>query len=317
MNLIELQNRVKDYAPPTTEQEQRQMLRYLAELGIDPTGYYQELEMSSRFVNTHRDVSFSGSKVSLHSHTFFELLCCQEGGNVEYLIGTERYKIQKGDILIIEPGVSHRPIFPPEMEPYHRDVLWINADFRNELVSLFPDDYRNRKQAQMMRTAGTRWEHLPELFHKGVLESEKKQYGWELALIGNTISILVQMVRAGQEGGAKPLQAEKRELLDQAVTYIEGHLGEKITLKDIARHFYVSESTVSHLFQQKMGVSFYHFVTQRRLVAAKTRIWEGEPLDTVSQSVGFSDYSTFYRAFKREYGVSPRQITQLKGKADL
>lgn len=295
---------------------QEQLREELVRLGIDPSGYYQELEMSSQYVNTHRDVSFSSTTVNLHSHTFFELLCCQEGSNVEYLIGNERYRIQKGDILIIEPGVSHRPIFPSEMEPYHRDVLWINADFRNELMSLFSDDCHNLKHVQMMRTAGTRWEHLPELFHKGVLESEKKQYGWELAVIGNTISILVQMVRAGQEGSAKPLRAEKRELLDQIMAYIEGHLGEKISLKEIAHHFYVSESTISHLFQEKMGVSFYRCVTQRRLIAAKTHIWDGEPLDLVSQKVGFSDYSTFYRAFKREYGVSPREIIQLKGRLE-
>ena len=65
-----------------------------------------------------------------------------------------------------------------------------------------------------------------------------------------------------------------------------------------------------------MGVSFYRCVTQRRLIAAKTHIWDGEPLDLVSQKVGFSDYSTFYRAFKREYGVSPREIIQLKGRLE-
>ena len=316
MEISELQKLAKKYSHPTNALEQQALQEYLAQLGIDPSGYYQDLEMSSRYVNTHCDTSFSKAVVNLHSHTFYELLCCQECGNVEYLVGTERYRIQKGDILIIAPGVSHRPIFPADMEPYHRDVLWINAEFRNNLLALLSDDPQEVKHVQMLRTAGTPWEHLPDVFHRGVLESERKQFGWELAVIGNTITLFSLMNRAIRDGNAKPMHAEKRELLDQVMAYIEGHLEEKISLKDIARQFYVSESTVSHLFQEKMGVSFYRCVTQRRLTAAKARIWEGESLEAVSQAVGFSDYSSFYRAFKREYGVSPRQITQLKGKTE-
>ena len=37
---------------------------------------YQELEMSSRFVDTHRDVSQGGDGVQLHSHTFYEMIYC-------------------------------------------------------------------------------------------------------------------------------------------------------------------------------------------------------------------------------------------------
>ena len=61
-----------------------------------------------------------------------------------------------------------------------------------------------------------------------------------------------------------------------------------------------------------MGVSFYHCVTQRRLIAAKSLIERGTNLEVVSHQVGFADYSTFYRAFKKEYGISPRQYRKLQ-----
>ena len=88
---------------------------------------------------------------------------------------------------------------------------------------------------------------------------------------------------------------------------MEAHLSEKITLPDVAARFWVSQSTISQLFRKKMGVSFYRYVTIRRLSEAQLLIQSGLPMDQVSISVGFQDYSTFYRAFKAEYGISPAQ----------
>ena len=47
------------------------------------------------------------------------------------------------------------------------------------------------------------------------------------------------------------------------------------------------------------------------MIAAKALISEGKILEEVSHAVGFTDYSSFYRAFKKEYGITPRQYTQL------
>ena len=60
-----------------------------------------------------------------------------------------------------------------------------------------------------------------------------------------------------------------------------------------------------------MHVSFYHYVTQRRLIAAKTLMIKERNMDYISTSVGFSDYSAFYRAFKKEFGISPREYRNL------
>lgn len=100
---------------------------------------------------------------------------------------------------------------------------------------------------------------------------------------------------------------EKQSELDKIITYIENNYTSRITLEDTAHQFLISKSTLSKLFQQHLGISFYRFVTQRRLINAKTRIENGEPLDELGTSCGFNDYATFYRAFKKEYGLSPRE----------
>ena len=45
----------------------------LIDLGYDPNNIYQELEMTSKYVDTHQDISYSNLHVQLHSHNFYSL----------------------------------------------------------------------------------------------------------------------------------------------------------------------------------------------------------------------------------------------------
>ena len=299
---------------PHSPESQQTLHEFLLSIGIDPGSVYQELEMSSQFVNTHRDITYSGQIVSLHSHTYLEILYCHTGANVEYLVGSDRYKLQKGDIILLAPGVSHRPIMPEVMtEPYIRDVLWVNPDFLASLEQIFPrTSVSNKNRSALIRTQNTQWAFLGELFQAGVQEEEQKKEGWEAIVLGNTLKILAYLDRAYTDRNTDILKAEKPELLDKVTAYIENHYSDHITVDELAHKFYVSSSTISHLFKQKMGLSLYHYITQRRLISAKNLISAGIPLEHVATQVGFSDYSTFYRAFKQEYGISPRQYRSLQ-----
>jgi len=69
-----------------TEEDHRKMVTYLKAQGVDPGNFYQELEMSAPFVNTHRDVSYYNAPVNLHSHNYTEIIYCRSCADVEYLV---------------------------------------------------------------------------------------------------------------------------------------------------------------------------------------------------------------------------------------
>lgn len=308
MKLEDIQNLTRQLGSGSQPRDPQDLQELMLSMGMDPGNFYQELEMSSRFVDTHRDVSYSNSAVSLHSHAFYEILYCCNTCGAEYLIESVRYQLQKGDIIVIPPGTSHRPLLPEHMtEPYRRDVLWLSTEYLHTLAQILSEDSFRAPEIRLLRTAGTRWEYLGELFRRGVEEFEGKEIGWEAAVLGNTTQLLSHLRRAILDRNALPPKAEKPELVDQVMGYVENHLQAKITLSDAARHFYVSESTLSQTFRRKMNASFYRCVTQRRLIAAKSLIAQGLTLEDIAPRVGFSDYSSFYRAFKQEYGISPRQ----------
>lgn len=313
MRLSELRNMMRAWPKDLDPMDREKQNEYLKSIGMDLAGIYQELEMDSRFVDTHQDISYGPEVVNLHSHSFYELLHCRGTGGVEYLVGAERYKLQKGDVIMVPPGVSHRPLFPEEMtEPYVRDVVWISAEFVQQLRRWFPELEEHREMySALLHTSEDIRESIAMLFEMGIREAQKEAEDRDMALMANTMALLVQLRRARAKDEARPVKAEKPGRLDQVLQYVEDNLAGKITLEDVAHHFFVSESTIIQLFRKKMGVSFYHCVTQRRLIAAKTMIAQGFSMENVSERVGFSDYSTFYRAFKKEYGISPGQYRKL------
>lgn len=313
MKLGELRKLTRAMSAMDGIQAHKEMERRMQEAGLDPGSFYQELEMTSALVDTHRDISWSNAKLQLHSHSFYELLWCAECEGVEYLVGSERYRLRKGDLIFVPPGISHRPLLPEKMEkPYKRYVLWLSPRFMELYAGLYPGTFSDKQaKPSMLRTGGTHWERLGELFLAGVRESEQQPDGWEAAVVGNTLTLLTRIKRATDAQSARTLEAEKPELLDRIMAYVEARYPEDVTLESVARESFVSESTVSHLVKEKLGVSFHRYLTQRRLIAAKTLIGQGVPLEQVAGRCGFRDYSGFYRAFRQEYGISPRKFRSL------
>ena len=308
MKLSDLRKLAQQLPQPAQPMTPAQQADFLREMGWEVGSLYQELEMESPFVDTHRDVSYAHTPFKLHSHHFYELLYCRSSGSAEYLVGTDRYRLQKDDVVLVAPGVSHCPLLPEHMtEPYIRDVVWISPEFMQKLAHDFPALFSSQSGLALLRTAGTKWEKLGDLFQAGITLARLDAPEREMALVGNTITLLAQLYRASLSLKARQTGAEKPELLEQVMAYISANLQQKLTLDAVARHFYVSQSTISQVFRNKTGVSFHRCVNQLRLIAAKERIAEGIPLEAVAERVGFTDYSSFYRAFKQEYGMSPRQ----------
>ncbi|MEG2405072.1 MAG: AraC family transcriptional regulator [Oscillospiraceae bacterium] len=291
----------------------QQLLSVLIAYGVNIKNIYQELEMESAFVDVHNDISFSQDTIQLHSHIFYEIMLCQ-GGNVQYILNDKRYRLKRGDVVIIPPCVSHRPLFMEELtEPYKRIVLWINASFLDRVTTAWPmEDFSFAQGGFILRTEEYGADGFSPLFEALLTESENMHSGWQAAISGGVMQLLVHLIRAHSNEAVSP-SAESGSLLDDVMYYIDHNLTQKITLENVARHFFVSRSSISHLFSQKLGISFYHYIIQHRLIAAKSKILDGVPMGDICTECGFADYSSFYRLFKKEYGISPLEYKRVFG----
>lgn len=283
------------------------------------TVMYQELVMHSTYVDAHRDISGPDAEVQLHNHSFVEVLLCI-AGDVEYLLGTKRYRIRRGDVVIIPPGVSHEPLISTirEHEYYERIVIWISAAQVARVRQIWPEEDWSLFEAPPEGTAGEgcvlhteelRDPLIRESFERLVVESEHELPGWEPAVSGGTLTLMVLLTRAISRKG-RPV-SDNPEMIDRIISYVEDNVAGRITLEETARHFLISESTLSKTFRTHMNTSFYQFVKQRRLNAARSLLSEDMALSEIPEQVGFCDYASFYRAFKKEYQLTPSQYRSL------
>jgi AraC-like DNA-binding protein len=98
---------------------------------------------------------------------------------------------------------------------------------------------------------------------------------------------------------AKLQQAMQSELL---------YLDETLTLYKLAEHLAVPAHYLSQTLNQTLQMSFFEYVNQARVEAAKQKLRQSdESVITIALSVGFNARSSFYKAFKANTGQSPAQ----------
>ena len=109
-------------------------------------------------------------------------------------------------------------------------------------------------------------------------------------------------------------QHEESSLYQNLLIYIGEHLDEPLTMEQLARQFYVSKYHISHIFKDNFGLSVHQYIIKKRLAACREAIMSNVSISEVYLNYGFGDYSSFYRAFKKEYGISPKdfQAVQLR-----
>lgn len=239
----------------------------------------------------------------------YRILYCRCNSNAEAVIGDEHYSLGRGDILMVKPHTTHGFLSYGNVgEPYIGYVVTVSEGYVQKLLRIIhQENFRDSYENSIIHTRGTLWERVDNLFIVALEEQEVKAPGWETALLGDSIVLMIQIGRAASSESTAAARSDKQELLTGILSYVESNLGEKITLEDVANRFFVSSSTVTHMFAKKMNISFYKYVMQRRLWQAKNLIKEDMPMERIAAKVGFGDYSAFYRAFKQEFHMSPRQ----------
>lgn len=249
-------------------------------------------------------------EVALHHHDFYEIYMLLKG-QVAYTVENHLYNMQPGDIILVNPLELHQARIAMGKESYERIVLWVSTEHLKALSSAGTDLAKcfAAGHANMLRLPSSDSASLRrELERLNYLHSST-DYGSDLLAKSSLTRIMVELNRAAMNNSITG-SWRSDQLVDGVVAYINDHFSEPLTLDDLADRFFISKYHLLRKFDEQVGTTVHRYILQKRLLIAKQQISGGVTPSQASENCGFGDYANFYRAFRREYGVTPRQYAQ-------
>lgn len=109
------------------------------------------------------------------------------------------------------------------------------------------------------------------------------------------------------------LAAEKTGApVQRAISYIEAHYAEPLTLNSVAMQTNLSPAYLSTLFKKETGSSFSEYLTLCRMNAAKQLLRQtDEPVSLIAERTGYLDAKYFSKVFAKTFGISPQKYRNL------
>lgn len=93
----------------------------------------------------------------------------------------------------------------------------------------------------------------------------------------------------------------------KAQKYVQTHIGEKISLTEVAAHLHLNSSYFSRMYKKETGEGFVEYVTRLKMEKAVELLDQSiKSAEQIAYELGFESKSYFLKTFKRFYGLSPK-----------
>lgn len=252
--------------------------------------------------------------VLAHWHDEAELTLIRQGRCV-YQVQLEQYTVQEGDLVFLSPAMLHA-IDVPEgsmaSDTYVFHMHYLGADSLDvcSLQYLQPMMQQELMPPVLISRSHPVYGEALKLFLDIDEAWNTRPAGFELVIRAKLLSLIALLLpycrKSGQESS---LRSEHSQKIKRALEYIAAHYAEDISISDVAAACYFSDYHFMRFFKRCTGVSCGDYIKTLRLEKAAERFATGESsiLD-VSLSVGFHNLSYFYRAFRKKYGMTPKEF---------
>ena len=253
----------------------------------------------------HREISF-------HYHDFNKILIFLQG-DVTYSIEGKSYELKPFDLVLVRAGEIHRPVIHSD-QIYERIILYLSPDFLSQFNGR---DYQLEKCFSMAADASAHVLRIPyfkgsPLYHTiKALETSyahPEEYAQELSQRLLFLQFMIHLNRTALSHNLEFLETSTSNTkILECLEYINSHLADKLSADILANRFYLSKYYLMHSFKEETGRSIGTYITTKRLLLAREYIANGMPVTQACYECGFHNYSTFFRAWKKLFGFSPKQ----------
>ena len=240
----------------------------------------------------------------LHDHDFYEIFMFSKGDS-EYVVESNTYTLEPDDIIIIRRNEMHR-VFHKSPAEYKRTVIEIHPDFfkengctEYELPFLNTEQAGNKLCAELVRKTGIK-DAFGRLMHY-------YRDGCDLhSPVCRSIVIEILYLISRAHGFLEDDTHDN--LVKRILLYINNNFSEPINLDVLADRFFVSKYHICKIFKKCTGHTVHSYVTRKRITRVRDLHKQGKPIGEAAYQAGFGNYTSFYRAYLKEFGAPPGKM---------
>lgn len=251
-----------------------------------------------------------------HYHDFHKITIFIRG-KVKYVIEGKSYDLSPYDIVLVNRGELHR-IVVSDKETYERIIVYISPSFIEAYQTKDSDLSLCFRRAQEEHSSVLRIQSLEK---SSLLQTtlrlersfDNSEFAGDLYRQVLFLEFMIQLNRAAIKNNLEFLDAPVyNPKITHLIQYINLHLADSLDMDTLASELYISKYHMMRLFKAETGSTIGNYITQKRLLAARELILQGTSVTDACFQSGFKDYSTFSRAYKKEFKVSPRNTLNLE-----
>lgn len=203
-------------------------------------------------------------------------------GELSYRINDEQITLKQGDVMLLPPGTRR------ERDLQTKEVHYISFNF-----------YTKRKFDLPLVMRGAVTAEIRALFkaftppHLSVLDRGMEKAAFIVGYILEALTVFNQ-------------RNSKNPHIQNALSYIDEHIFEAVTLSSLAAHLHLSREYTASLFKKEVGIPVSAYVNEKKLLLARDLIRDDEySLSDIAKMLGYANYGYFSRLYKKRFGASP------------
>ena len=241
----------------------------------------------------------------LHNHNDYEILLFLSG-DAKYVVEDKIYTLEPGDLILIRKHEFHR-IYHNTSAPYRRTVLMVSPAFFQEngcpgYEAQFlnvPPDMGHKICADTVRSSG-----LYDAFTRYKKYAEDTLPPDRQPVLKSIIIEILYLINQVSNFSSSDLTAGP---VRNVILYLNNHYDQTVTLDSLQEQFFISKYYLCRQFRKATGLTVHEYIRRKRLTKVRELRSQGMRICDAALEAGFNDYSSFYRAFQKEYGKPPRE----------
>ena len=232
----------------------------------------------------------------LHIHDIYELIYLKKG-DVSYMVEGKVYKPTSHCLLFTRPLENHAIIIDRKV-PYERYNILIDEKILSSDICK-----KISPGAALLNFSSNKI--VADIFKKMDYYCENLK-GVELrTLLLHLTEEVLYNVALNSDNTDQNAVYTTNSTIQAAIKYIDANINYPINIEDLCKELFISRSHLHHLFFQHLKITPQKYILYKKLTSAQMDLRLGRKATEVYAMHGFSDYSTFYRAYKKYFGHSP------------